>query len=214
MKAAVAEREPGVVWVPKKGASRDVSKPRPTFGLGDVSLLRMLCEDEQTTCILWVLVTSGLRIGEVLALDWEDVDLENGTVRVHKHLLRNGTLARGRKKHPDADVLQPLHQDAVTALRNLLSTRDAKTGPVWLNSLGERLSYHAWYDRWGSLRKAYGLEHMHTHDIRSVHLTAFAEHATMKEVLERGGHSDYRSAMRYQRPDAQRQKEIVAQMSF
>lgn len=214
MRAAADDDEIAKTPCRVKGASKDVSKPRPVFSAGDVQVLRMLSSDPQVTCLLWVLVSSGLRIGEVLALDWDDIDLERGMLRVSKHMMPWGQAARGRKKHDDADVGQAVTRSAIAALQALKDSRADKSGAVFLNARRKpwRLSHSAWFARWDALRKACGLDHMHTHDIRAVHLTAFAEHATLKETMERGGHADYRSALRYQRPSAERQREIVANL--
>lgn len=198
-------------WVPIRGASRDVSKRRKPVGVDSVKLLQMLSTDPQVSTILQVLVSSGLRIGEVLALDWEDVHLENKTLRVHKHLTRFG-LPDGRKKHKDADVLQPI-TEAATASLKAWRAQSTGNGPVWLNMAGKRLTYWDWFKRWDELRTANGMHDIRTHDIRATHLTAFASNnASLAEVMERGGHSDIRSALIYQRPSKERQIQLVNQL--
>lgn len=193
-----------------KGASRDVSKKREPVSIESVQMLKMLSSDAQVAVILQVLVTSGLRIGEVLALDWADIDLENATLRVNKHLTRFG-MKPGRKKHPGADVLQPVTRAAVDAL-TAWKEQGKGQGAVFRNQVGKRLSYYDWHHRWDGLRKAYGLEHVHTHDIRSTHLTEFGKRASLKELMERGGHGDSRSALIYQRPSVERQKQLVNEL--
>ncbi|GAA1523113.1 integrase [Microbacterium ginsengiterrae] len=199
-------------WVPIKGASRNVSTQRASVDAFNVQMLKLATADPQVATLLQVLLSSGLRIGEVLALDWEDVDLEQGTLHVHRHLTKYG-LKPGRKRHPEADILQPISEAAVSAL-TAWKQRGGGRGPVWLNSASQRLSYNAWHDRWLELRKEFGLEHVHTHDIRAVHLTEFAAHATLAELMERGGHTDIRSALVYQRPSFDRQKQIVKQLAI
>lgn len=195
-------------WVPIRGASRDVSRRRDGVSVDTVKLLQMLSADPQVSTILQVLVSSGLRIGEVLALDWEDVDLQHRTLRVHKHVTRFG-LMPGRKKHKEADVLQPI-TEAATASLSAWKDQGVGKGPVWLNNASKRLSYYDWFKRWDELRTAHGLKSVRTHDIRATHLTAFARNnASLAEIMERGGHSDIRSALIYQRPSAERQIQLV-----
>lgn len=213
MRAAVSDGEivRSPCNVPK--ASKDVSTVRPIFAPDDIAFLRLLSTDPQVTTILWVLVASGLRISEVLPLTWADIDLERGSLHVNKHLTRHGIMP-GRKSHPDADNYQPITGSAVEALAALRATRDDVTGAAFLNSFGEPLSYHAWFARWDELRKLAAMPTLRAHDIRAVHLTAFGGVSSLKEVMERGGHSDYRSALRYQRPSPERQREIVSQLTF
>ena len=123
---------------------------------------------------------------------------------------------RGRKFHAEDDVQQAVTEGALTALKALKDTRDIKTGAVFLNKHGEPMSYSVWHARWDELRKACGLDHMHTHDVRAVHLTALFQvpGVNLADVMARAGHTDYRSAMRYQRPDVQRQKDLVQQLQL
>lgn len=197
-------------WVRIRGASKNVARRREPVSIENVSMLRMLSADPQVALILQVLVSSGLRIGEVLALDWADIDLEQGTLRVFKHLTRFG-MKPGRKKHPDADMIQPVPSSCVEALKQW-KERATGGGPVFLNALKKRMTYFDWHHRWEALRKAYGLDGVHTHDIRATHLTEFGKYASLKELMERGGHGDSRSALIYQRPSPERQKQIVQQM--
>ena len=56
---------------------------RPTIALESVSqLLQTLAEPSRS--IAWLLVLTGLRVGELLALRWQDVDLEAGFLRVRQ----------------------------------------------------------------------------------------------------------------------------------
>ena len=48
------------------------------------SLLEQLCEPSRS--LVWLLVLTGLRIGELLALRWQDVDLQAGHLRVSRTL--------------------------------------------------------------------------------------------------------------------------------
>lgn len=208
MKQAVEDGEISK-WVPVRGASRPVSKKRPPLAIETLDVVKMLSADPQVSVVLQVLVSSGLRIGEVLALDWEDFDADNQTLRVHKHLTRFG-IEPGRKKHADADVLQPISTMCTEALKQWREF--SGPGAIFKNMKGKRLTYFDWHHRWDKLRSEFGLKEVHTHDIRSTHLTEFAKHATLKELMERGGHSDVRSALIYQRPSVERQKQLVDQL--
>jgi len=82
--------------VPRNAA--DVEAPRPA-----PKEMRPLCEAEANAFLqaartsgdrfeaLYVLaVTTGLRRGELLGLRWDDLDLERGTIRVGRSLVREG----------------------------------------------------------------------------------------------------------------------------
>jgi integrase len=72
---------------------------------------------------LYVLaVTTGLRQGELLGLKWEDVDLENGLIRVRRTLTRNrGRLLLGEPKTKRSRRTVRLTKAAVEALEGHLA---------------------------------------------------------------------------------------------
>ena len=62
--------------------------PQPEKQVMTPEQLRSLLESlpEPTRSVVWLLVLTGLRIGELLALRWQDVDLEAGVLRVRRTL--------------------------------------------------------------------------------------------------------------------------------
>src|SRR5215210_5896929 len=82
-----------------------------------------------------VAIQSGLRQGELLALRWEDVDLEARTVQVRRTLTRNGgKLAVGPTKTSKGRRTVKLTQDATEALRGHLERQlleKNKAGDNW-----------------------------------------------------------------------------------
>jgi integrase/recombinase XerC len=77
--------------------------------------------------ILEVLYTAGLRVSELVGLDWNAVDLETGVARV---------LGKGRKER-----LAPLGRPAVAALRAYRACFEGDaTGAVFRNARGGRLT--------------------------------------------------------------------------
>src|SRR5829696_5852876 len=80
-------------------------------------------------------VQSGLRQGELLALRWEDVDLEARTVQVRRTLTRNGgKLTVGPTKTSKARRTVKLTRDATEALQDYLAQQLVeidKAGEVW-----------------------------------------------------------------------------------
>src|SRR5699024_7520562 len=82
-----------------------------------------------------LLAASGLRVGEALGLDRDDVDLDTGLLMV----------ASGKARHPR---LVPLHESTAAALGRYVSWRDGReqqahpgTAPFFINRDGDRLPY-------------------------------------------------------------------------
>lgn len=197
-----------------EGASKDFSNPRPTFHNADVHMLMMVSTDQQMKAALWTLLGTGCRVGELLALDWSDVDLAEGSIRVHKHLTVHG-MQRGTKAHLDGDRSLYMPQEATEALLTLSRSRmPMPEDAVFLNARAGRLTYHKFRERFKALRDAVGLDNLHIHDLRHLHLTQYGQKATLREVMDRAGHTDVQSALRYQHASPEREKSIVQQMTF
>lgn len=198
-----------------EGATKDFSKPRPTHHAADVRMLLMMCTDEQMKVALLMLLHTGMRVGELLALTWEDIDLQQGTVDVHRHLTIHG-IQEGTKSHPEGRRVLYMPQEATECVLRLYDTRKAlPTAFVFLNTRGGLLTYHKFRERFVALRDACGLDDLNIHDLRHIHLTEYSRNgATLKEVMTRAGHSDVESALRYQHSSTEREKELVERMQL
>ena len=196
------------------GATKDFSKKRPTFHAADIRMLLALNTDVQMHAAILVLLGTGIRVGELLALDWNDVSMTKGTVHVHKHLTAYG-LRDGTKSHSNGQRVVIMPSEVVQALRALSKVHvPLPDAPVFLNDRGARLSYARFRSRFDALKSAVGLDDLHIHDVRHVHLSEYSRHATMREVMDRGGHTDVKSALRYQHSNVERERAIVEQMNL
>lgn len=95
------------------------------------------------------LYTSGVRIAEALALNLEDIDLDNGTARI-----------RGKGQR---DRVVPLGRRACVHLRTYLVSvrplllRSPEERAVWLGHKGKRLQYDCFFRQWRSITTAIAL---------------------------------------------------------
>ncbi|WP_341998157.1 site-specific integrase [Microbacterium sp. LWH7-1.2] len=214
MRRAVRERIISDNPCQVEGATKDPSKKRPTFTMGDFRMLHDLAGDDQMRAMLWVLVGTGARAGEALALRWEDIDLDAGKLDIHRHLTNYGEFD-GTKSHDDGRRVLVMPSQAADALLKLFQARHpAPADRVFLTAYGKPMSYNCFSYNFVKVKRACGLDDIHAHDLRHVHLTAFGKSATLAEVMSRAGHTDYRSSLRYQHVDEERQKELVSKMSF
>ena len=145
---------------------------------------------------------TGMRLGELLGLQWNDVDLVAGRVIVRRNLVRGilGTPKSGKNREI------PLSDDAITALK---SHRHLKGDVVFCTESGDYLTKEITKrPLWRACKRA-GIPHkigwhalMHT----------FASHLAMrgspaKAILELLGHSSIEMTNRYMHltPDARRE---------
>jgi integrase len=108
--------------------------------------------------------TCGLRIGEILALRFEDIDLEQGTIRVERTLYHGECSA---PKTLSSRRTLTLPQTALQALVRLSESSNDPTGYLFATSTGKPVDVSNFY-RWSwkpALRKA-GLPEITPHQLR------------------------------------------------
>jgi integrase len=104
---------------------RPPRKPRPFLTGEQVSkLLEKLSEPARTIVLL--LVTTGTRIGEVLALHWKHVDFERGILQI-REAVYDGHFGTPKTASSIADL--PLGPESVGALRQQLKREDHGVQP-------------------------------------------------------------------------------------
>lgn len=91
--------------IPKGNQRKDKIKP---FNLDEVKMILSRADDEFKQ-MLTILFFTGLRTGEILALKWKDVDLENAKLSVERNL-RRGTITLTKTENSDRliDLIEPV----------------------------------------------------------------------------------------------------------
>ena len=144
---------------------------------------------------LYVLaVTTGMRQGELLALRWEDVDLDEAVIRVRRTLTKDGTkLSVGEPKTARSRRSVKLTIGAVESLRAHLSRQLAEIEHlgdrytdrelVFATEAGNLINPSNLRQRsFARLLKSAGLPHIRFHDLR---------HTCATLLLTRGVHPKY-----------------------
>ncbi len=121
-------------------------------------------EDEQDAELIRVAAYTGLRLGELLALRWSDVDFAGQKLVVQRAISAGveTTTKSGKVRRV------PLSDQAAGAL-NRLSRRKHFTAAedlVFVNAIGRRLDRWSVRERYGRARDAAGLRPLRLHDLR------------------------------------------------
>jgi integrase len=158
-------------------------------------------QTDRLSALYTVGIALGLRLGEALALGWDDVDLERGTLRVRRALQRHGgklqfVEPKTRKSHRTLDlpgvVVDALraHKERQTFERRAVRELWHESGLVFTSTIGTPLEpRNGLRALQGHVRKA-GLPHQRFHDLR--HACAsflLAQGVELKVVQETLGHS-------------------------
>jgi integrase len=181
---ATAERQPE----PRSGDFTVIDPP-------DVALLASKAENDQDAALYTVAAFTGLRLGELLALRWSDVDFSKRLV----HVRRSWVL--GREDTPKSGKVRsvPLIDQAAKALDGL-SRREHFTGAddrVFVNHVGDVLGQDLLRRRFRKALKAAKLRPMRLHDLRHSFGTLAVQVFPLTDVKAYMGHANIETTMRY-----------------
>ncbi|WP_344430025.1 tyrosine-type recombinase/integrase [Amycolatopsis minnesotensis] len=155
---------------------------------------------------LWlILVTTGLRKGEVLGLAWSDIDLETGAFKVRRTVQRvRGKLLFGKTKTKKSTRTLYLGKVCLAALaRHREATAERLTSPlnpaagqpddlIFVTSTGRVVEPRNVNTMLKRVLKNAELEQARVHDLRHTAATLLlVDGATIREVMEQLGHASY-----------------------
>lgn len=185
-----------------KGASKAMSKPRPTFTEAAIATLYFQTESVRDRALLSLLSGAAMRIWEAVALDWEDISFFDRKAKVQRHLTAWG-IQGGTKSHATGSRTLALPTWLTDELEALYGASEA-TGTVFRNQRGGRLSVDMAERMFRKLRANAGLSTMHIHDFRHVSLTTYARQpgVTLRDIMTRGGHTSTKVASPLIRKDS------------
>jgi integrase len=180
----------------------DVEKP-PLQRSGDIEVfspeevwaLARAAGSELDAVIYLTAAFTGLRMGELLALRWRDLDFAGSTVRVRASFY-NGHLTTPKSGKVRAVPLAP---DVATALAQL-GRREHWTGDddlVFAGDGGDHLDASALRRRYKSALTTAALRPLRFHDLRHTFGTRMIAKADIRRVQEWMGHADIQTTMRY-----------------
>ena len=136
--------------------------------------------------IIMLAVETGMRQGEIQALQWKDVDFERNTVFIKD------------RKHPSEKLgnnqIIPVSNKALEVLKKWVPVESKRTGAVFPGvKLAQSIS-----DRFVKVREEAGLPELHFHDLRHEAVSRFFEKGLqIQEVARISGHKDWKQLLRY-----------------
>jgi len=178
-----------VLESPTRGIER-LKEPRiplPLIPLGDQDRL-LAAMPERLRLLVLLAMDTGARLGELLRLEWADVDLSAGTLLVRKSKNHRPRLLHLSKRLSEA----------------LTSHRPTGTPPTELRLLADvtgtdgRLKAAA-FREYKAVAGSVGYPALRFHDLRHTNATlAAASGAPLRAVMHRLGHASAAAALRYQ----------------
>jgi integrase len=191
----------------EQGEHRDGSRPAVT----SEEIEAQRAEDHQDAELVRVGYYTGLRMGELLALRWRNVDFANSVLKFDRAISAGveSSTKTGRVR------IVPLSDQAAAALERLSRREDFTSAKdfVFCNVYGRRLDDSAVRRRYKRARAAAGVEPLRFHDLRHTfgsHLAARGvDLVTIKEAM---GHAALSTTSRYlhARPAAEQARLFTA----
>ena len=165
------------------------------FSPEEVWALVRAAASEQDGAVFLTAAFTGLRMGELIALRWRDVDFAGSTIRVRT------SWAGGQLTTPKSGKVRavPMAPDVAGVLAQL-GRREHWTGDDDLVFVGEAGSYldgSALRRRYKEALSRGALRPMRFHDLRHTFGTRMIAKADIRRVQEWMGHADIQTTMRY-----------------
>jgi integrase len=165
------------------------------FSPEEVHALLRAAADERDAAVYATAAFAGLRMGELRALRWRDVDFPRSVIRVR------ASYAAGELSVPKSGKVRSVPMvDAIAQRLAALSTREmfvreddlvfAEIDGAWLND--DRLRR-----RYGAALRSAGLRRLRFHDLRHTFGSLAITRADIVEVQAWMGHADIQTTMRY-----------------
>ena len=200
-----------------KGAGVERSPERPIATIEQVYYLADAIEPRYRVMVL-LATFCGLRLGELLALRRDRVDLVRGRINVleQRSDLPDGTRVFGPPKTAAGVRSISIPPHLMEEVLFHLDTWVAQGGEsfVFSGPKTEGLRRATIDTAWGRARRSVGVEHLHFHDLRHTGNTlAASTGASTKELMARMGHASPRAALIYQHATEERDAVIAEGLS-
>ena len=170
---------------------------------------------------IYLCLTTGLRIGEICALRWEDIDTQIGTLQV-KRTIERIYIIDGEKKHTELVINDPktpnsmreipLSAEALSLIKPLMKVVNTRFYVISNDSKPiEPRTYRAYYKR---LMKTLNIPAIKFHGLRHSFATRCIEsNCDYKTVSVLLGHSDISTTLNlYVHPNMEQKKRCITKM--
>ncbi len=165
------------------------------FSREEILALVRAADSKQDGTIYLTAAFTGLRLGELLALRWRDVDFTNSAVHVRQ------SFTNGRVDTPKSgqERTVPMADEVAKALARLgqRESHRAEDDLVFCGTNGGHLAGHRLRDRYKAALKKAGLRELRFHDLRHTFGSNAIRTADSREVMEWMGHQDLATTQRY-----------------
>lgn len=170
-------------------------------------------------------LNTGLRLGELCALRWSDIDFQNGEVSISRAVQRIAERRDGSKEKTKLVIQTPKSDDSIRAvplpldMLELLRRLSAGASPeayVLTGKVGVPMDPRTFQYRFKALLVKFGLRDRGVHALRHSYATRCIEKGVdVKSLSEMLGHADIKTTLRlYVHSSMEHKKRAVQSISF
>jgi len=181
-------------------APRPARYPAPTITVQMAMEILEAAEKTRYGAMVYLAIMTGLRLGELQGLRWQDLDLAAGTLQVRQIFQSyKGKSFRQPKTHRSTRglTLTPAtvdrlkrHRQAQLETRLLVGGSYTDRDLVFATDTGGPIDGHQIRDAWARILKLAGLTGIRFHDLRHAHASLMLAQGTHPKIVqERLGHS-------------------------
>lgn len=187
--------EPEEVWAIAAAARSSQHRTRPNYDYSVETNAEWRRINEQDAALFIVAACTGLRLGELCALRWSDLDLKGGFIIVSRAMSADQELStKSRRLRP-----VPLAEQAIKELRGLLGRKrfTSRSDFVFCRPDGGSLDRTAIRKRFVRAQKKAGVRVRRFHDLRHTFGSLAIQKFDLVAVKDMMGHSKLSTTERY-----------------
>lgn len=178
-------------------AKREAKMRAETWSPEQLRTFEVFTRDDRLYAAYRLLMTTGLRRGELLGLSWDALELENGTARIQQTLVKVGQRAVLKATPKTADSAGAIELDEATvaalkAHRKRQAEERLRMGELWADSglvftdeMGAPIHPDHFLRRFQALAQRAGLPPCRLHSIRHAYASALLEAGVPIEVISK-----------------------------
>ena len=167
--------------------------------------------------VFYLLVATGMRVGELIALTWDDVDLKEGSINITKTAVNQGghMIIQDHPKTEQSVRKIYISRNTVQVLHNLKGVSKCARGLVLPNDHGNIYHTSALRSRWVKVCAELGIPYKNLHALRHSYVTmALEKQIPVHTVSKMIGHKSIATTMDiYKSVFAEQKKEAAKMMN-
>ena len=182
----------------KKDSNKNVIEKREVEILTpkEIKTIKEYLKDTNFELLFLLDLGTGLRLGELLALDWNHINLQNKTINVEKSVKEVYVYDSPETKHIETIFQKPKTKTSIRTITipnnlvELLKIQKNKTVQLFKDENGHPIRGRIVYSRWNSILNTCNIPHKKFHAIRHTYASMLLKNGVdIETVAELMGHS-------------------------